>query len=417
MGVVLGRTRLQLRQHIAPLLGGYVSSASAQGTTTTLKDNTLSMGAASDNAQKGKWLDFTSGVNSGLVAQVTSSTVASNVTTHTFAPAVTQTESADTYILWPQWLPPTNFNRILDDAILHATGRFYKPVESFALHGDGYQARYDVPSTLNEIEQVYYRYSVEDVTIHLCDTVWTTDIDAAVTASLDTEDYKEGSGSLKLVVGAGASAGDILAAQSITSLDLSGYDYVEFWAKATSAQTAADLKLHLNAGAIADGSTSTEVLSLPALTAGVWTFCRIALANPQSDTAITYVGLELDQDDTMTCWLDGIRATKDNRNLWAPVPRHLWRIDEGNDDLILHRAAVSLIGSRLMRLQGGANPSLFSADTSTTEVPERYIIAYAVYHALLMCRDDKLRQDLPVRKQELERAESSFPFLENVRVV
>jgi len=414
-----GRTRAQIRQAIAafPLFGAVVSAASENGDTTSMIDNTLSKGSASDNARAGGWIDFTSGDNSGLISQVTASTVATNKTDMTFAPARTSVVSGDTYIWWPSWLAPANINRLIDNAIHWLTGKAFDPVESLALHGDGRQTRFDIPSTLNEIEEVLYRYAFDSEEIHLCDSVWDTDIDVDVTASLDTKDYREGGGSLKLVVGAGAAAGDILAAQSFSAKDLSGYDYVEFWAKCTAAVAAAGLKLHLHTGAIADGSTSVEVLSLPALTAGTWAFCRVALANPESDTAITYVGPELDADAAYTCWLDGIRVVKNGSALWATLPRHLWSIDGEAKDLILTSAGRALVGSRLMKLVGGANPTLFSADSTVTEAPERYIMAYCMLMILMGSHDAQMRAALPFWQEELRKAQAGIYMPDNARLV
>jgi len=377
------------------------------------------MGAASDNAQKGRWLEITDGAVAGDIRQVTSSSVASNATTFTFpaTTGATQVASGVGYILWPMWMPVTMVNRLINNAIKSLDGAFYDRVEYLGFHGDGKTYRFDIPTTLTMLTALSRRYAYDSKDIHLCDSVWTTDIDADVTASLDTVDYKEGSGSLKLVVAAGASAGDILAAQSFTAKDLSGYDYVEFWAKATSAVAAGGLKLHLHTGAIADGSTSAEVLSLPALTANKWEFCRVALANPQSDTAITYVGTELDSDAAYTCWFDGIRAGKNDSARWVPVPRHLWSVGREARDLILEPAAGAMIGSNLIKVKGGDFPAVFSNDTATSEAPERYVIAYTIYHALLMSSDPRAKQALPEGKETMEKARRSLPSLVNVRRV
>jgi len=400
------------------MFGAVVSAASENGSTTTLIDNTLSAGGASDNARKGGWIDFTSGANSGLISQVTASTVATSKTTMTFAPARTSVVSADTYIWWPAWLPPANINRLIDNAIHWLTGKAFDPVESLALHGDSLQARFDIPSTLNEIEAVHYRTVFDYEDIHLCDSVWDTGIDVDVTASLDTKDFKEGGGSLKLVVAAGAAAGDILAQQSLTSKDLSGYDYVEWWMKSSTAATPSVFLLHLNTGVISDSTPSSEELAPPdGLQAGQWTFNHVALANPHLDTAIVRVGLEMNVDITGTLWLDGIRAVKNGSALWRPLPRHLWSIDGEAKDLILTSTGRDLVGSRLMKLIGGANPTLFSAESTVTEAPERYILAYCMLHILMGSHDAQMRAALPFWQEELRKAQAGIHMPENARVV
>ena len=84
MPVIQGRTREQLRQHIGYALGAlYVSSASTDGSTTTLVDNTLVLGGADNHI--GKWMRLTSGDDDGAVRRITDSAVSSNVTTFTIS--------------------------------------------------------------------------------------------------------------------------------------------------------------------------------------------------------------------------------------------------------------------------------------------------------------------------------------------
>src|SRR3990167_4270395 len=178
-----GLTRLQLRQDIATEMipfGAYVSTASEAGAAggTTLVDNTLPMGAASDNAQKGRWLEITDGAVAGDIRQVTSSSVASNATTFTFpaTTGATQVASGVGYILWPMWMPVTMVNRLINNAIKSLDGAFYDRVEYLGFHGDGLTYRFDIPTTLTMLTALSRRYAYDSKDIHLCDSVWTTDI-------------------------------------------------------------------------------------------------------------------------------------------------------------------------------------------------------------------------------------------------
>ena len=99
----------------------------------------------------------------------------------------------------------------------------------------------------------------------------------------------KGSASNKFVIAAGASAGDI-ATDSITSVNLAKYDYIEFWIKSTVATSAGNLKILLDDSASC--ASPIETLNVPALTANTWKYCRVALSNPHTDTAIISVGLE-----------------------------------------------------------------------------------------------------------------------------
>ena len=87
MPVIQGRTREQLRQHIGYSLGVlYVSSASTNGSTTTVVDNTLVLGGADNYI--GHWVRLTSGDDDGAIRRVSDSSISSNVTTLTITPQI-----------------------------------------------------------------------------------------------------------------------------------------------------------------------------------------------------------------------------------------------------------------------------------------------------------------------------------------
>ena len=93
MPVIQGRTREELRQHVGYALGAvYVSSASTNGTTTTLVDNTLVLGGADNHI--GKWVRLTSGDDDGAIRRVTDSSVSSNVATLTLMPALSASSTS-----------------------------------------------------------------------------------------------------------------------------------------------------------------------------------------------------------------------------------------------------------------------------------------------------------------------------------
>ena len=96
-------------------------------------------------------------------------------------------------------------------------------------------------------------------------------VDSDFTVTTDTKVKKQGTASNRIVVAAGASAGDIVT-DSITSKDISAYDYIEFWARSTVATSAGNLKILLDD--TANCASPVETLSVPALVADTWTFCR-----------------------------------------------------------------------------------------------------------------------------------------------
>jgi hypothetical protein len=422
MPAIQGRTREQLRQHIGYALGGiYVSAASSSGSTTTLLDNTLVLGGA--DTKIGKWIRFTSGDNDGLTRRVTDSSISSNITTHTFAPAATSATASESYELWEDAYSPDVIDDFINQSILAATGWVYDPIESIALHGDGKQMRFDIPSGISMISKIEYRAKVSSTRIHAAASTFDETTDGDFTQSLDTKDRKQGTQSLKLVIATGASAGDFVT-DSITSKDISGYDTIEMWVKSTVATSSGNLKLHLDNGTVTADGNDRESLDIPALSADTWTFVRMSLANPETDTAIISVGLEYDSDlGACTVWIDDIVAVANDTAGWDTLDRRYWKIDKEARDLILVRDGQCVVGYGLIKITGGDKPALLSSDSTTTEIDEDYIIASAVNLILLSSSGgpatdpDAKRQLSAYWAQQAERARRSFPMLANVRSV
>ena len=378
MAVLQGRTRAELRQSIGYNLGSiYVSSASGSGSTTTIVDNTLVGG---DDNHNGKWVIFNDADGtSGQTTRVSDYTASS--TTLTLSPAIAAgSVASDTYELWDDIYNPTAINEFINQSILDATGVAWDPVESLAVHTDGTTLRYDVPSGMSMVKNIYYRNKVSSTRLHACAATFDETVDSDFTVSLDTKDKKQGSQSCKFVIAAGASAGDI-ATDSITSKDISGYDYIEFWIKSTVATSAGNLKILLDDSASC--ASPIETLNVPALSADTWTFCRVALANPETDTAIISVGLEYDSDiGAATVWLDDISVVKNDSADWIKLPRNLWRIDKEAKDIVLEDYAHGVARYNLLKIVGGDKPVLLTSDSATPEIDEQYIIAMSTGLAL-----------------------------------
>ena len=419
MAIVQGRTRAQLRQSVGYNLGAvYVSSASGNGRTTTIVDNTL-IGA--DDNHNGKWVIFNDASgNSGQTTRVSDYT--SSSTTLTLSPAVdASSATSDTYEMWDDIYSPARVGEFINQAIIDATGHAYDPVEKLDLHTDGKSLRLDIPSGISMIQNVYYRDKVDFTRLHACASVFDESVDSDFTVALDTKDKKQGTQSCKFTIAAGASAGD-LATDSITSKDISGYDYVEFWVKSTVATSAGNLKVHLDD--TANCASPVESVSIPALSADTWTFVRDKIDNPELCSAIISVGLELDSDlGACTVWLDDISAVSNDSAQWVKMPRNLWRIDKEAKDIVLDDYAHGVARYNLLKLVGGDKPALLTSDSDTSEIDEQYIIARAT--ALAFASASGGPQTDPDNKNNMagfwmglsSSARRAFPLLTNVRLV
>ena len=421
MAIVQGRTRAQLRQSIGNNLEAiHTGTAYDAGSTTTLI--TLSVLGGDDN-WKGYWL---------VVDDASSTTTETRIVTAysesakrlTVQQALSfSTVAGDTFELWKDIYPPDMINEFMNQAIIDATGHFYDPVENLSLHTDGATQRFDVPSGLSMVQNIYYRSKVDFKRLHACSSAFDESVDSDITVSLDTKQRKQGAQSNKFVIAAGASAGD-KATDSITSVDISGYDYVEFWVRSTAATSAGNLKLHLDNGTVTADGNDLESLDIPALTANTWTFVRVALSNPESDTAIVSVGLEMDADlGACTVWLDDISVVANDTAQWNQIPRHLWKPDREASDIVLDSDVHGIARYNLLKIVGGDKPALMTSDSDTSEVDEQYIIARSM--ALAYASRSGGPQTDPDNKNNMAgfwmaqatRAQRAFPILTNVRQV
>ena len=342
-------------------------------------------------------------------------------------PAVGTRTASESYELWDGAYSPDSIDEFINQSILSATGWVYDPIENISLHGDGKQARFDIPSGISMISKIEYRHKVSSTRIHAAAATF----DEATTAyaadpnyftqSLDTKDRKQGTQSLKIVIASGASAGDFLS-DSITSKNISGYDTIEMWVKSTVATSSGNLKLLLDDTAVC--ASPLETLSIPALAADTWTFVRMSLANPETDTAIISVGLEYDSDiGATTVWIDDIMAVANDTAEWSTLDRRNWKIDKESRDLILVRDGQDAVGYALIKITGGDKPALLDADSTATEIGEEYLIAPTISLALLSASGgpatdpDARRQLSAFWGDQSQRARRAFPMFANVRVV
>jgi len=425
MPTIQGRTRKQLRQSIGYNLGAMrIGTATGTGSTTTLVDASLTTVIGGNDDHIGKWIVFTSGNNDGDIARVTD--YVASTTTLTFVADAgvtvgTSTASSDTYELWDMDYSPSMIHEMINQAVIDATGHVYDPVEKLDLHSDGKQLRFDVPSGLSMVQDIYYRDRVDATRLISCNSAFDESVDSDFTVSADKQDKKQGTASNKMVVAVGASAGDLVT-DSITSKDISKYDYIEFWVKSTVATSAGNLKIHLDN--TANCASPLESADVPALTADTWTFVRVALSNPELNTAIISVGLEYDSDiGACTIWIDDISVVINDSAHWEKVPRNLWKIDRESNDIVFDSYFKGLVPYKLLKIVGGDKPTLLTSDSTSTEIDDQYIISTATAMSFASTSGgpntdpDQRRQQAAFWLGRAEQAKKAFPILRNVRMV
>lgn len=160
---------------------------------------------------------------------------------------------------------------------------------------------------MSRINGVSGNVYVGATSVFACESAFDEQVIANVTATADTTDYKVGSASSKMAIGA-AFGTTLAASKAITSLDISGYTEILAWIKSSAALSANDWNLNLDDTALC-GSPVVN-LNIPALSANAWTLCEMA-GTLTGCTAIISVGLTQAVDKgAMNLWLDDIKAAK-----------------------------------------------------------------------------------------------------------
>ena len=416
--VIQKRTRKQIRESIGYNLGAIkVGTAYDAGSTTTLID-AIGFEGGDDN-YNGKYAVVADVTDSNNTETRRISDYTESAYRATLYPALSfSTAAGDTYEIWDRNYHPDTINEFINQAILDVTGQVYDPLESLSVHSNGYVSRFDLPSNFAMVNKIQIRDEMQHKSIHNCDSAFDETIDSDITVTTDSKNRKQGNAN-KFTIAAGASAGDI-ATDSITSLDISRYDYLECWVKSTVATSAGNLKILLDD--TASCASPIETLSIPALSANTWTFVRISLATPHLDTAIISVGLEYDADiGACVVWLDDIRAVANDTITWKNVPNNLWRIDKAAQDIVFTTDGVDFIGYNLLKITGGDKPALLTSDTATCEIDDGYVINKATALALSSnsggpaTDPDANRQQAAFYYGMSEQNKRAFPMLVNVR--
>ena len=371
MAVIVGQTREELRKSIGHNLGAIrVGTMTGSGSTSTGVDAEM---PNADDHENGNHIVFTSGTNDGSIRIQTSYVGSSTTFTTRGDVLAASTADGDTYESWDEDMPPARVHDMIDRAVRTITRKGAPPSTDISLHTYRDRRNYEFPTAFVGLQHLNYRSSYTWTSIHNCNTVFDEVVDADVTASADGEDYASGNSANKFVLATGLGPTDIIASDSISSLDLSGYDTVEFWIKSTVALTAGQLHLRLSASASA--AATTEELAIPATSAGTWTRHQVALANPHSDTAIISVGLIHTQEiNGATVWLDEVRAFVEDSSIWSRVSRANYKRDKDRRELILNETAYNQTRYSLLKMEGYKKPTALTADSSTCDVEPEYLI-------------------------------------------
>ena len=382
--------------------GGVFEGSTTSGSAgdTDIIDRKL-RGGTDDHV--GKWVLVVSGARDGDISQV--SAYNSTTFTLTVRPVFGGTlANAVDYLLIDQPYRPQFVHNCINQAIQYITGKAYDPEEDISLHLNGFERRYVIPSVFDAISKLERRAKYSSVSIDPCETGWTQQTN--VTQAFDSTQRREGGNSLRLVLAAGVAAGDNVASKTISSLDISKTDRIEFWMRSTVNTVAGDFTIRLTSG------STTVAFNVPALTANTWTYNRVTL-NPddaRSLTAVVTVVIRQVVDiGAATLWVDDIRATENSSAEWEEIRGHLWDIDKEAAEIVF-KPNFGTIPYGLLKITGGGRPVLLNADGTVSEVDPSYMIAMTTH--LIMRANPEADKALSAQwRQEAEmRIRGMTPF-------
>lgn len=139
-----------------------------------------------------------------------------------------------------------------------------------------------------------------------CEDNWTADDAVNNTVSVDTGDYRVGSGSVKCIWGAGSGAPTDIY-EDFTAIDLRSFEGVKFWFKCSVDTSAGDFQFLLDESA--NVGSPNETINLPALSAGVWTRVYLKMADPSPLNLVVSCGIRYAVDiGACTTHIDDIKA-------------------------------------------------------------------------------------------------------------
>ena len=377
------------------------STTSASAGATDIIDTKL-RGGVTDYA--GRWVLIIDGVRAGDISQVSSNTA--TPVTLTVSPALGGTLATGVaYILIDEPYRPQSVHNFINQAIHYITGKAYDSEEDVSLHLNGFERRYVIPSVFDAISKLERRAKYSGTIIDPCETGWTQQTN--VTQAFDSTQRREGGNSLRLVLAALVANGDNIASKTISSLDISKNDRLEFWIRSSVAAAANDFTWRLTSG------STTVSFNIPALVANTWHYHRITI-NPDDArqlTAVTTVVLRQAAGDigAATLWVDDIKAVENSSAQWEEIRQHLWDIDKEATEIVF-KPSFGTVPYGLLKITGGGRPVLLNADATVSEIDPSYMIAMTT-HLLLRSNPEADKALSAQWRQEAEmRIRGMTPF-------
>ena len=93
---------------------------------------------------------------------------------------------------------------------------------------------------------------------------------------------------------------------------------------------------------------------------------------------------------TSFVWFDEFRMVRNSSAVWTKFAPHQWDIDKQARDIVFKLRPPYA----LMKIKGGSKPTVMASDSSTADIDDSYIQAFACFKAAPFHPDPTLRTSL-----------------------
>lgn len=391
MPVTQRRDRKQLRHSIGLLLGalrqenGQVESNPSETSPHPAKITDATLAFGTDNEHRGRWVYATDSAGAHHTRRISASTLADrSITVSKDFPSLPT--SSWVYELWEADLQPGTVHEFINQAISGVTRKGSVHVVDESFHTGGQVNTFALSSTWTGVKDLSWRSAFTGRQFASLDQPVTV-LSANVAASVDSADFREGTGAAKLDLQDAASSAEALVEAGSAAVDGRGYDRIEFWHKSNVPLTSSNLMLELR-----QGSSSQESVAVPATGQGRWRYASVQLTSPESNGALTGVRVVTGSSDAgqVTVWLDDLKLVRANSETWHRVPREFWEVSPSRREFTLTECARFPYAR--IRATGVRAPFFLETDSQVSEIDAQYLI-HAAAAGLLRSRGDRRGSD------------------------
>lgn len=381
------QTRKQIRQSIGLQLGavnldaGSITHSPSETAPSAAKliDQTLYFGG--EDEHRGKWLLATDSNSSVYIRRVSQSSPDERSLTVS-VPFDRAPDTGWTYELWDEDVSPVLVHQFINDALVEVTRKGSIETVDTVNHTGGDVSLFRTDSSWTGIKDIQWRSAYVGEQFSPMDVALST-LTSNIISEVDSADYREGSGAVKLGISSAESSATSIASLTVNAVDARGYDRVEFWYKTGMAITSSALVFQLM-----QTSSAHHSFSLSSTGGSSWIYVTATLNRNDVSSALDGIRIRTGSSDapsSMTVWFDDVKLVRRDTDVWRTLPHDFWTIDQINRRVIIKEEAR--IPYAKLLFTGVRSPNQLTADTAISEIDPQYVVHSAMAKILRTTAD------------------------------